>query len=530
MKHMRSINTVAALLATSLLMACNGDNNITPLPIALPVIAADVPIPGSSGTNVAFSFDLFYVDQGKSTAYFTDRNNKAVNKVTYTTSGGVLGLGTGTLAAQFSAGLGFSGCNSAPGVPAPGCPSATTALGPLSASANSGPNGVNGLAGTTRIYSADVQKIVGLDSVAGALVATIPATNPIKGNTGIRVDEGCILPAANSPIAGAAILAYSNNGEPTTTVGAKTLGTTYYTFVRLDTHAVVGQMVMPNSVGQEQCAFDTTGPGPVTMLYAEDGDTLALNTITGTANPDGAMDSVDVAALFTAFATAPTSLMNGNKWLVLDLNANVIADAAAGFYPALTVGPSSGMGATAAAVNTIWNRVTGYNTTVGAAAGSGCGPTGFVLNSTAGSVDALQVCRPAAGIVANVLVLNRKTGAIKANVNAGAADQAAYDPVTNAYYIASSRWNATGISQGSCAATPAARVCTPVMNVVDGTSYAVRARLPVGNNAHGIDVDSANGIALMAYSNSTLPAGCGSCATLPAPATASGGVHVIRIR
>ncbi len=526
MRHIRSINTVtvAALLATSLLTACTGgDSNTVGTPGPFPVIVADVPIPNSSGTNVAFSFDLFYVDQGKGAVYFTDRNNKSVDKITYSTSGTF--VPSPLLAAQFSTGLGFSGCNSAPGVPAPGCPSATTAAGPVSASANSGPNGVNGLAGTTRIYSADVQKIVGLDSVAGALVATIPATNPILGNTGIRTDEGCILPAANSPIAGAAILAYSNNGEPTQTKGGKTLGTTYYTFVRLDTNAVVGQMVMPNSVGQEQCAFDTTGPGPVTMLYAEDGDTLALNTITGTANPDGAMDSVNVAALFTAFATAPVSAANGYKWLVLDLNANVAADTVAGFYP---VG-AAGMGATVAAVNTIWNRVTGYNTTVGVAAGSGCGPTGFVLNSTAGSVDAFQVCRPAAGVVANVLVLNRKTGAVKANVNAGAGDQVAYDPVTNAYYVASSRWNATGISQGSCSGT-APRVCTPVMNVVDGTSYAVRARLPVGNNAHGVDVDSAAGFAFMAYSNSTLPAGCGSCTTLPAPATANGGVHVIRIR
>ena len=224
----------------------------------------DVPIPNFTGTGVAGSFDLAYVDQANHLVYITDRNNKSIDQIGYSFRWHDL---TDRPTWAHNTALGFTGCQSAVGVPAPGCPTAA----PAAATAFSGPNGVHGLVGTTTVTASDVQKIVVFNSATGALIATIPATNPVLGNTGARTDEGCVLPAAKSPIAGAAIAAYSNTSEAAKTIGAASRGMTYYTFVRLDTNAVIGQLMIPNSTGQELCLFDTSGAAAI-MYYTDDGD------------------------------------------------------------------------------------------------------------------------------------------------------------------------------------------------------------------------------------------------------------------
>src|ERR1017187_9291803 len=123
-----------------------------------PAVVGDVPIPNFSGTGVAGSFDLTYVDQANHLAYFTDRNNKSVDQIIYA-SGGAFN-GAPKLGAQYSAGLGFTGCQSASGVAAPGCPTAA----PAAATGNSGPNGLHGLVGTTTVFAGDVQKMVFFDT------------------------------------------------------------------------------------------------------------------------------------------------------------------------------------------------------------------------------------------------------------------------------------------------------------------------------------------------------------------------------
>jgi hypothetical protein len=489
-----------------------------------PSLVADIPIPGFSGANVAGSFDLVYVDQANHQAYFTDRNNKSVDQLIYNNVVPRLG-------AQYSAGLGFTGCQSAVGVPAPGCPTAA----PAAATAVSGPNGLHGVVGTTTVTAGDVQKIVVFNSANGALIATVPATNPILGNTGFRTDEGCILPATRSPIAGVAIAAYSNTSEAPKTVGAASRGMTFYTFVRLDTNAVIGQLVIPNSSGQELCLFDTTGTAAI-MYYTDDGDVAnphsiigAGNTNPGSYNPDGNLDALHIPNLVAAFDAAPTSALNGNKYIILDTTANVTADIAAGFYAAGAKGAGANLAAidykTTAATG-FWHRAAGFNTAQGAAPGNGCAPAGMALNTT-NNVDVATSCRPALGLPSVLLVVDRNTGAMVAQPLAGNADQVQFDAVGNQYLAASSRWTASARSPGGCAASPATRVCTPVLNIVDATTFAIKARVSTGNNAHGMDFDSSMGLAFLPYSNSTLPAGCGDCAV---NGFVNGGVSVIQFR
>ena len=297
--------------------------------------------------------------------------------------------------------------------------------------------------------------------------------------------------------------------------------------MRLDTNAVIGQLVMPNSTGQELCLFDTTGAAAV-MYYTDDGDLPALNTITANANPDGSLDALHMPNLIAAFAAAPVGV-NGNKYIILDLNANVAADIGSGFWAAGAVGA----GTTAAAINFvttpatgIWRRAAGFDTAPGVPAGFNCQPAGMALNAN-NNADVATSCRPPLGQPGTLLVVNRITGAVVATPNAGLADQVQFDAAGNAYLIASSRWTSTGLSPNSCLASPATRVCTPRLNVVDATTFAIRARIPTGNNSHAVDFDSSQGLAFVPYSNSTLPAGCGDCA---ANGFVNGGVSVIKFR
>jgi hypothetical protein len=261
----------------------------------------------------------------------------------------------------------------------------------------------------------------------------------------------------------------------------------FYTFVRTDTFAVLGQVTLPNSTGQEACQFDwNTG----IMYYNDDGDRAGPN-------PDGSLDTFTVNAAFVAALQAGAVGVNGQK-----------------FVPSTLPGGPTIVGHV---------RRTGYN-----AAGFKCDPAGLTLNTSAGNPDVAVNCRPTVvGTVGWLLIIDRNTGVVKASPNAGLGDQLMYDPTSNRYYNGASRWTSTGLSPNSCAATPANRVCTPRLIIVDATTYATVTRLPTGNNAHSIGVDGINGFAISPYSNATTPAGCGDCA---ANGFINGGVSVFAIR
>ena len=127
-------------------------------------------------------------------------------------------------------------------------------------------------------------------------------------------------------------------------------------------------------------------------------------------------------------------------------------------------------------------------------------------------------------------------GALLATVSAGGGDQLEYDPPTNAYYNAASRWNASGkVQNGSGGACTAAAPCTPRLIIIDAATRTVTAKLPTGNNAHGLAVDPVAGKVFLPYSSSTNPAGATLDPTFlgtgtTAQGTINGGITVYNTR
>jgi len=148
-----------------------------------------------------------------------------------------------------------------------------------------------------------------------------------------------------------------------------------------------------------------------------------------------------------------------------------------------------------------------------------CDPTGLDLGP---GNDLGVMCRQGTtGQLLTFLILDRTNGTVLATINAGGGDQIAYDAATNRYYLAASRFTASGLAavDGLCSA---AVPCTPLLIVVDASTRKIVASAVTGNNAHSIAVDSVNHQAYLPFSSAAAPGGCATCAaTFP-----SGGVGV----
>jgi hypothetical protein len=120
-----------------------------------------------------------------------------------------------------------------------------------------------------------------------------------------------------------------------------------------------------------------------------------------------------------------------------------------------------------------------------------------------------------------VEILDRTNGTVHAVLNAGGGDQITYDPSSNRYYLAASRWTSNGKSSGP--ACTAASLCTPVLVTIDAGTRTVLSMRPTGNNAHSVAVDPATHSVYMPFSSATAPAGCdpNTCNGVP-----NGGVLV----
>ncbi|MDH6146920.1 MULTISPECIES: YncE family protein [Paraburkholderia] len=149
-----------------------------------------------------------------------------------------------------------------------------------------------------------------------------------------------------------------------------------------------------------------------------------------------------------------------------------------------------------------------------------CDPTGLALGP--GNDIAVGCREGTTGALLLMQILDRSNGALLASLNAGGGDQLEYDPSTNRYYNAASRWTSSGnaSTNGACSA---ASPCTPVLTIVDASNRSVVTRLNTGNNAHSVAIDPATGLIFVPYSSATSPAGCPSCA---ANGFVNGGVSV----
>jgi YVTN family beta-propeller protein len=142
-----------------------------------------------------------------------------------------------------------------------------------------------------------------------------------------------------------------------------------------------------------------------------------------------------------------------------------------------------------------------------------CDPTGLALGP--GNDIAVGCREGTTGAPLLVQILDRTSGAILASVNAGGGDQLEYDPASNRYFNAASRWTASGkaSTNGACSA---ASPCTPVLSVIDAGTRTLVEQLVTGNNAHSVAVDSATGKVFVPISSATSPAGCATCSNEPA--------------
>ena len=137
-----------------------------------------------------------------------------------------------------------------------------------------------------------------------------------------------------------------------------------------------------------------------------------------------------------------------------------------------------------------------------------CDPTGIDLGP---GTDMGVMCRQVTtGALLTFQILDRTDGSVRAVLNAGGGDQIAYDAATNRYYLASSRFTASGFAavNGTCSA---ASPCTPFLFVVDAATRKVVTFAETGNNAHSVGVDGVTHQAYLPYSSAAAPAGCATC-------------------
>jgi hypothetical protein len=147
-----------------------------------------------------------------------------------------------------------------------------------------------------------------------------------------------------------------------------------------------------------------------------------------------------------------------------------------------------------------------------------CDPTGIDLGP---GTDVGVMCRQGTtGALLTFQILDRTNGTVRAVMNAGGGDQIAYDSATNRYYLAASRFTASGLAAtgGACSA---ASPCTPVLIIVDAGTRSIVSRTTTGNNAHSVAVDPATHQVYLPVSSAAAPAGCATCAaTFPSAGVA----------
>lgn len=402
----------SALATVTILAACGGSDLGSGSPEKNDA-AADVTVP-SLGPGKSFSFDLGTVVNGK---YFvTDRTNKSVDVVDVDSLAFSQIKGTGSFA--------FAGAFADNGI--------------------SGPDGINGIPGTTLLFVGDVNNVRVADAVSGTVQSTIST-----GNNGKRADEGCVDPDHNLYM-----IATPDADIPYASIISIPAQTVIATIRWIDTDGNAAG-------GNEQCQYDHAS------------QSFLVNNDATIANPHGEVDVIPAASI--------ASIPAGTTVDVFSL-ANVKR------FPL-----------------------------------GNCDPTGLVLGP---GTEMASECRQGdAGAALTTLIMDRNTGAIITTVPVGGGDQVAFDARTNRYYVAASRWHASGKNDqgGGCSAS---NVCTPMLFVIDAASHAVVANFDTGNNAHSVAVDPVRGQVFVPYSSATNPAGCGTCT---AKGFINGGISVFAL-
>ncbi len=286
----------------------------------------------------------------------------------------------------------------------------------------SGPDGLD-IVGSN-LFVGDVNSVKIVNKSSGLLIKTLA----IGGNSGLRADEGCYD-------AEHGLYAISSPGEspPFMTVidavNQNVLATVYF-----------------DSAGLEACVYD-----PTTKKFM-------VNNDGSNANARGEISGYP-AAFFNALKTAAGAAGPNVQYL----------------FSAWGTAGSNASGV-AAPVGTPLTGTLSYPL-------GNCDPTGLALGP---GKDIGAMCRQGTvGEALTFLILDRTTGSLLKTVAAGGGDQITFDSGSNKWFLANSRWTATG---NSCAGGSAACTLTPMLGIVDGTTRALVTMLPNGNNAHSVAV------------------------------------------
>lgn len=439
-----------AALSTSVLVACSGGGGGGggAVPSSTPNI--DIAIPGW-GAGILASFDLGAVDSANGLYYFTDRTNSAVNVINMRTHAVVTQIkGTGALA--------FKGIfkNSSGAVN----------------NGFSGPDGINLIPGTTKIYVGDAGSVKVIDTTTNTITKNIPVSTSVPAP---RADEACVDTDDNLYM-----IASPEEVVP------------FYTVFSTLTDQIVARITFLDPAGNpsggiEQCAYDRNTKN----FYTNNDGT--------TANPHGELNVIPAAAITALIAAGPT--MSGV--------------ACTGPFTGALAGATGPTGITTTCAN-----YTTLSPAVTVASEGLCEPKGLDLGP---GNDLIVECSQTTGFyptgtALTSLIFNRANiAAPPVVVPFGGGDQLAYDRVSNRYYLTGSNQSTTGTKAAAGANL------APTMGIVDAATKAVVGTVRTGAGAHSIAVDGVTGQIFVPYAASLNCAdGC--------PGFPNGGVSVFNMR
>jgi hypothetical protein len=248
-----------ATILSSVLVACGGgggDNNTSGNPRYLSTIS----VPNVSEGSTTFSYDAGQVADGF--LYLTDRNNRSVDVVDVklrTVVGQIKGSGASV----------FTGDGPTPD--------------------QSGPNSVQKIPGTNKLYATDVDSVKVIDTATRQVANVIDIVNATGAKTGHRADASC----------------YDRDDNILMTVSS---ADNFVTWIDAMTDKVINRFDFPDgTAGLEACVYD-----PASKKFFINNDA----TIT---NPEGELDSFAADSLKSG---VPPTLPAANRFPLPKCNPN----------------------------------------------------------------------------------------------------------------------------------------------------------------------------------------------------------------
>ena len=257
---MQKLNVILlAFVSSAILVACGGGSG-SGSSSDNPKYLGTISVPNVSATSSTFSYDAGQVVDGY--LYLTDRNNRAVD---------VVDAKSQILVGQISG----SG--------------ATAFAGDGKTTDQSGPNSVQKISGTNKLYATDVSSVKVIDTATRQITKVIDIVDAKGAKTGNRADGSC----------------YDKDDNIVMTMSS---ADNFVTWIDATTDKVINRFDFPDgTAGLEVCVYD-----PASKKFFVNND--ATNT-----NPDGELDSFTAVSVKSGIM--PTLLI-ANRFPLPKCNPN----------------------------------------------------------------------------------------------------------------------------------------------------------------------------------------------------------------